>query len=142
MMKTTIRRYLIFLPLLPAVFFLAGCGKPAPACPVGTGTPARLTLSPAELPSPTPGAASIEVEIGGRLVRVDKVVEGPLCNDTWSGTVYVTCNVQVYGWQETPTFLKNCSLNIAEDTVVYVAYHNDTAYYKGCSCHTGEIAEP
>jgi hypothetical protein len=21
------------------------------------------------------------------------------------------------------------------DTVVYVAYHNDAAYYKGCSCH-------
>jgi hypothetical protein len=26
--------------------------------------------------------------------------------------------------------------------VVYVAYHNDAAYYNGCSCHTGEIADP
>jgi hypothetical protein len=142
MMKTNIRLSLLFLSLLPALLFLSGCGKPEPACPVGAGTPTRLTLSPAELPSPTPGAAPIEVEIGGRLVRVDKVVEGALCNDTWNGTVYVTCNVQVYDWQETPTFLKNCNLIIAPDTVVYVAYHNDTAYYKGCSCHTGEIAEP
>lgn len=142
MMKTTIRTCLLFLTLLPALFFLAGCGKPAPACPTPSGTPVHLTLPPQELPSPTPGTAPVEVEIGGRNLTVDKVVEGPLCNDTWSGTVYVTCNVQVYAWQETPTFLKDCNLNIAEDTVVYVAYHNDSAYYKGCSCHTGEIAEP
>ena len=80
--------------------------------------------------------------IGGKTINVDKVVEGPLCNDAWSGTVYVTCSVQVYAWQETPTFLKNCNLSIAPETVVYVAYHNDTAYYTGCSCHTGEITAP
>lgn len=73
---------------------------------------------------------------------VDQVVEGPLCNGSWSGTVYVTCNVLVYPWNEQPTFLKDCDLSIASDAVVYVAYHNDTAYYKGCSCHTGEIVEP
>ena len=82
------------------------------------------------------------MEIGGRTIPVDKVVEGPLCNDTWSGIVYVGCNVQVYRWEEDPTFLKDCKLTIAPETVVYVAYHYDTAYYKGCSCHTGEIAEP
>jgi len=26
--------------------------------------------------------------------------------------------------------------------VAYAAYHNGTPYYNGCSCHTGEIAEP
>jgi hypothetical protein len=26
--------------------------------------------------------------------------------------------------------------------VVYVAYHNNTAYYNGCSCHTGATPEP
>ncbi len=82
------------------------------------------------------------MKIGGKEVQIDKVVEGPLCNDTWSGTVYVTCNVQVYPWAETPTFLQNCNLNVEPGTVVYVAYHNDTAYYKGCSCHTGQSAEP
>ncbi|OGO25891.1 MAG: hypothetical protein A2136_09785 [Chloroflexi bacterium RBG_16_54_11] len=75
-------------------------------------------------------------------MQVDKVVEGPLCNDTWSGSVYVGCNVQVYPWQETPIFLKDCQLKVEPDTVVYVAYHNNTAYYNGCSCHTGEITEP
>jgi len=29
-------------------------------------------------------------------------------------------------------------LNIAPNTVVYVAAHNDAPYYKGCSCHTGQ----
>ena len=82
------------------------------------------------------------MEIGGKTITVDKVVEGPLCNDTWSGTVYVACNVQVYPWEEQPTFLKNCNLSIAPGTIVYVADHNDTAYYNGCSCHTGEIAKP
>jgi hypothetical protein len=82
------------------------------------------------------------VEIGGKMINVDKIIEGPLCNDTWSGIVYVTCDVQVYAWEDQPTFLKNCDLKIDPETVVYVAYHNDTAYYNGCSCHTGEIAEP
>ena len=82
------------------------------------------------------------MEIGGKTINVDKVVEGPLCNDTWSGTVYVTCNVQVYQWEDQPTFLKNCNLTIEPNTVVYVEYHNDSAYYNGCSCHTGEIAGP
>lgn len=89
---------------------------------------------------PTPGP--VQVEIGRKTMLMDKVVEGPLCNDSWSGAVYVTCNVQVYAWEEQPTFLKNCQLNIEPGTVVYVAYHNNTAYYNGCSCHTGETPVP
>ena len=42
--------------------------------------------------------------------------------------------------ENNPLFLKGCDLNIAPNTVVYVAAHNDDAYYKGCSCHTGEIS--
>lgn len=133
---------LFFLLSAACLLFLAGCSDAPPACPVGTGTPARLSLPPADLPSPTPAAGPFEVEINGHLVKVDKVVSGALCNDSWSGVVYVTCDVQVYTWQETPTFLKDCKLEIAPDTVVYVATHNDTAYYKGCSCHTGEIGQP
>jgi hypothetical protein len=82
------------------------------------------------------------MEIGGRTMKVDKVVEGPLCNDNWSGIVYVACNVQIYQWTDQPIFLKGCNLTIEPGTVVYVAYHNDEAYYNGCSCHTGETAEP
>ena len=125
-----------------ATLLLAPACQQQPVCTPSTGTPEYLTVPPGELAAPTPAPFPLQVEINGKLTQVDKVVEGPLCNDTWSGTVYVTCNFQVYPWDETPTFLKNCNLSIAPDTIVYVAYHNDTAYYNGCSCHTGEIAEP
>ena len=100
-----------------------------------------LTVPPSELPTPTPSVPT-QVDLNGRTVLVDKVVTGALCNDTWSGTIYVACDVQVYRWEEDPLFLKDCNLTIEPNTVVYVADHNNTAYYNGCSCHTGEIAEP
>jgi len=84
------------------------------------------------------------VEIGGKQMLVDMVVSGPLCNDTWQGTVYVTCAVQVAKWNEdeNPTFLKGCNFTVEPGTIVYVAAHNDVAYYNGCSCHTGEELNP
>jgi hypothetical protein len=126
------------------MLFLTACQTQTPSCPPATGTPEYLAVPPQDLPVSVPAfnASPIPIEIGGRTILVDKVVEGPLCNDIWSGTVYVTCNVQVYQWEEKPTFLKNCNLSIAPGTVVYVAYHHDTAYYNGCSCHTGEITGP
>lgn len=86
-------------------------------------------------PTPTPSL----VEIGRRMVEVDRVIHGPVCNDTWSGTIYVACDVQVAQWteEEGPTFFKDCDLTIEPGTVVYVASHNNAAYYNGCSsCHT------
>jgi len=135
---------LILIFTITILILLSACQPPAPVCPPVTGTPQRLEIPPNELPTPTVGILStpVPMKIGGKTIAVDKVVEGPLCNDTWSGIVYVTCNVQVYPWEEQPIFLKNCNLSIAPGTIVYVAYHNDTAYYNGCSCHTGEIAEP
>jgi hypothetical protein len=74
---------------------------------------------------------------------MDQVIEGPLCNGSWSGTVYIGCNVQVYEYEkDEPLFLKDCNLDIDPDTIVYVAYHNNAAYYKGCSCHTGKEINP
>jgi hypothetical protein len=129
--------------LLFSIILLSGCAnEAAPSCQWATGTPRYMTIPPEELPTPGPAASPIQMEINGRNILVDKVIEGPLCNDSWSGIVYVTCNIQVYPWTEQPTFLKNCNLAITPDAVVYVAYHNDTAYYKGCSCHTGEITGP
>lgn len=131
--------------LLAALILLSACGSKAPACPTpAVGTPRWLTDLPQDLTASTPtnGNAPLAVEIGRRVIQVDRVVEGPLCNDSWSGTVYVTCNVQVYEWKEDPTFLKNCNLSIAPGTVVYVAAHNDTAYYNGCSCHTTSTITP
>ena len=132
---------LCWLALL--IVFCASCGgKDAPAneppfCPRPAGTPHFLTVPPELLPTPQPFSTAGPVEIGGKTVLVDRIVEGPLCNDTWSGTIYVTCNVQVYPWEGQPTFLDDCGLTIEPGTVVYVADHGDEPYYKGCSCHYG-----
>jgi len=133
------RSRLISIALL---LFITACGDATPVCPLQTGTPEFLFVQPSDLPTPTPAGRPIQVLVGKDKMLVDKVVEGALCNDTWSGTVYVTCNVQVYPWIEEPTFLKDCQLNIEPQTVVYVADHNNTAYYNGCSCHSGITPEP
>jgi hypothetical protein len=129
-------------PLLFAMItlLLTTC-QPAPTCPPVTGTPQYLTNSELEESSssaPDLPPAPIKVEINGKTMTVDKIVTGPLCNDNWKGSVYVACDVQVFKWEQEPLFLKNCDLAIEPGTVVYVAYHNDAAYYNGCSCHTGE----
>ena len=128
-----------------AMLFLSACRAQEPACQWATGTPRYMTALPSgssTAESTILSPAPVALEIGGREILVDQIVEGPLCNGTWSGIVYVSCNVQVFAWEENPTFLKDCNLSIEPGTIVYVAYHNDTAYYKGCSCHTGEIPEP
>lgn len=135
-------RFYSILFFTALIFLIVSCQEATPVCPSAMGTPAYLTAPVEVLATPTPVSGLNQVEIGREMMQVDKVVEGPLCNDTWSGTVYVTCNVQVYPWQEEPTFLKNCQLNIEPMTVVYVAYHNNTAYYNGCSCHMGITPEP
>lgn len=91
--------------------------------------------------TPAPAAPAKEVDLGRMKIVADKVVSGPLCNDSWRGTVYVTCDARVAEWTDSvaPEFLKGCDLNIDPGTVVYVAAHYNTAYYEGCSCHTGEI---
>lgn len=126
------------------LFLLSACQSGPSVCPPATGTPARLTVSPQALPTATAGPSPMPVvmKIGGKDILVNKVVSGPLCNDTWSGTVYVTCDIQVYPWAKQPTFLDGCNLNIAPGTVVYVASHNDTAYYNGCSCHYSKTGKP
>lgn len=133
------RCLLCWLALLS--MFCASCGSQnaraneTSLCARPTGTPHYLTLPPEQLPTPQSLSIAGPVQIGGKSVFVDRVVEGPLCNGAWSGTVYVTCNVQVYPWEEQPTFLDECDLKIEPGTVVYVADHGDQPYYKGCSCH-------
>ena len=135
-------KYYITITLLIFLVLTVGCQEATPVCPPVSQTPEYLTTPPGQLPTPTPVSEPHSVVIGRRELTVDKVVVGPLCNDNWSGSVYVTCDVQVYPWVEEPTFLKDCQLNIEPQTVVYVAYHNNTAYYNGCSCHTGLTPEP
>jgi hypothetical protein len=134
----------ILLSALVALLILSGC-QSKPVCPMSTEPRQYLTLEDIQTqpalstPSPT---SPVEMKINGTRVTVDKIVTGPLCNDTWQGTVYVGCDVQVLEWEEEPLFLKDCRLSIAEGTVVYVAYHNNAAYFNGCSCHTGEVPAP
>jgi len=136
-------KYSTIISFTVLLILLSGCQPAKPACLPVAGTRQYLAAPPTQLaatpgPSPTPAT----VKIGGRTITADKVVVGPLCNDVWSGTVYVSCNIQVIAWEEEPLFLKNCNLTINPETVVYVAYHNNAAYYNGCSCHTGEISGP
>lgn len=135
------RQSLFYLMSL-LVWLLSACQSRPSLCPATNDTSRYLALAQLMAATPTPPSAPISIEIGGKQIWVDKVVSGPLCNDTWRGTVYVTCDVQVARWQEHPTFLKGCNLNIEPGTVVYVAAHNNAAYYQGCSCHTGEAGNP
>ena len=121
------------------LLLLAAC-EAKPVCPTRIDTPEYL--SPLDLVTlstsvPENSSSSTDVEISGKTMTVDKVVTGPLCNDNWKGIVYVSCDVQVFEWADQPLFLKDCNLSIEPGTVVFVAAHNDTAYYNGCSCHTG-----
>jgi hypothetical protein len=139
-----IRCYPLLLMILLA-FALSGCESQRITCPPDEGTPQSAPQLADLLDSPPPASTPSEpvpVVIGGRKIVVDKVVDYPLCNDDWSGTVYVSCDAQVAEAEEdaesAPLFLKGCNLNISPNTVVYVAAHNDTPYYNGCSCHTGQ----
>jgi hypothetical protein len=79
----------------------------------------------------------VDLEIKVKTLTFDRVIDGPVCNDTWEGTIYVSCDIQLLKWETKPFFFTNgCNLEIKPDTVVYVAAHNNSAYYKGCiSCH-------
>ena len=138
-------RYIQFILLLLFVFSLSGCERNKTVCPPDEGT-FRPALQLADLINqPPPASASsepIQVEIQGKSMEVDKLVDYPFCNDNWNGTVYVSCDAQVAEAEldvdSNPLFLKGCNLNIAPNTIVYVAAHNDAAYYNGCSCHSGQ----
>lgn len=143
------RRYFYFFLIILFGSVLSGCERNKTICFMDEGTPrAKLQLADVIKLSPpaSTSAEPIEVLIQGRKMNVDKLVDYPLCNDNWSGTVYVSCEAEVAEAQldtnSNPLFLKGCSLNIAPNTVVYVAAHNDAPYYKGCSCHTGAAPQP
>jgi hypothetical protein len=144
-MRLTILICFIFLVL---TIGLTACQRQKKVCPPPEGTPKTRPdlMDLIAIPPPKALSEPITVEINGKTMTVDKLVEGPLCNDHWSGIVYVGCDVIVaeasMDADENPRFFEGCNLNIEPNTVVYVAAHNDAAYYKGCSCHTGEDPIP
>jgi hypothetical protein len=127
---------LLAMPLL----LLTACRSEA--CPAGSITyfPDIASLPTADGGALLPIPAPVEVEIGGRTIQVDRVIHGPLCTQALSGTVYVACDLQIVEWdhEQAPTFLRDCDFTVEPGTVVYVAAHQETAYYQGCSCHTDE----
>ena len=139
-MKMLAAALVIFL-----VFLGSACQRHSTVCPEGSITywtdPA--TVQPLSLPASSELIATpILVEIRGKMKEVDRLISGPVCSDTWEGTIYVGCDIQIAAWEETPDFFVDCPLTIKPKTKVYVAAHNDSAYYKGCSCHSGELANP
>jgi hypothetical protein len=75
------------------------------------------------------------MEIKGEQVRVSRVISGPVCNETWSGTVYVTCDIEIPSWERDPFFFQDCDFDVEEGTTVYVEAHHDKQFEEGCSCH-------
>jgi hypothetical protein len=126
----------LVLVVICLFLFINACGS---VCPEGSIT--YVTGSPqdpaSEIARHTEFSQEIELRtlFGAKPVMVDKVVHGSFCNDTWSGTIYVACDIEIPEWEENPTFLKDCDLTIEEGTTVYVAQHNDAMYPQGCSCH-------
>jgi hypothetical protein len=134
---------IVILVLVTIALLISGCGRNSNICdtePPNLPVEVRQSLEAPQDSNPT--ASPIELEIRGRKVTADQVVHGFVCDDQWSGTVYVDCDVEVPEYQtvsdEEANFWVGCDLQIEEKTVVYVAFHNDEVYYKGCSCHTNE----
>jgi hypothetical protein len=130
---------ILSLSLIVGALVATACGSNKSACspeapkaplPYVTPMPTRVTQN-----DPETYILPAIIEIKGKQIAVDKVVHDVFCDDQWSGKVFVDCDIEVAEWEEVPNFLDGCSLSIAEGTVVYVASHNNQAYYKGCSCH-------
>ena len=137
-------KFTVLVLMLGLLLIMTSCQRNNTVCPPETGVEEpKLKLADLLLVTPEPGQnlLDVEVQIGRKMILVDKLVSGPVCNDDWSGTVYVGCDAQVAEAEldadANPLFFEGCNLNIEPNTIVYVAAHNNEAFYKGCSCHTG-----
>jgi hypothetical protein len=127
--------------LLIIILILSACQTGEPVCEPGSITylaPTASSPSSSVKPAVIDEHLPVEIDINGKALLVDQIVQGPLCGGDWSGTVYVDCDIEIMTWEEEANFLESCDLNIKPGTVVYVAAHNNEPYYKGCSCHTGQ----
>ncbi len=120
--------------LISMLFLITACKEEVPPTPSSVTYmtppfPTRVEKSD-ELPT-----TQVEVIIKGKTMLVDRVIHGPICNDTWRGVIYVAGDVQVATWEDKPTFLRDCDLIVEENTIVFVAAHNDEQFNKGCLCH-------
>jgi hypothetical protein len=140
-MKTSIA-----LLLASSLLFVSACERKAIVCSEGSVT----YLSDSDIESlaklsstgnPEKAYMPATVEIKGKKTKVDMLVQGPVCNTTLAGKVYVGCDIQIPGWdkEHPPVFFQDCDFKVEPGSVVYVARHNDAVFKKGCACHTGEM---
>jgi hypothetical protein len=112
-------------------FLLSACGAKCP--------PERISYANDLSLFPPTGAISeynaATMEIKGKPVQVDRVITGPVCNEIWSGNLYVTCDIRIPVWERDPFFFQDCDFEVEDGTIVYVEAHNDKMYDNGCSCH-------
>ena len=134
-------KVVIALIFTSVLLLTSACQPREPVCPPDSITyvssAEQLAVFPPQIDAGST-STQVEVEINGKTMLVDQIINGPLCNGDWSGTVYVGCDIQIAAWEGEAGFLEECDLTIEPGTVVYVAAHDDEPYYKGCSCHTGE----
>lgn len=122
-----------FFTLSILIFLLTACTSST--CPEG----AVSYLSP---PYPPPVVDTnpdpVLITINNQEILVDEIITGPVCNDSWTGTLYVTCDIQIPAWDteaEEALFFQDCDLEIEEGAVIYTEAHGNQPYYQGCSCH-------
>lgn len=135
-------KYSTILFLVAFVLFVSACERKQTVCPEGSVTYGsdRTSFPKRSSPDhPAQGDSPAMVEIRGKKVKVDRIIQGPLCNDHLSGKVYIGCDIQIAKWADRPRFLEECNFTVEPGTVVYVAAHNDTVFKKGCACHTGKL---
>lgn len=127
---------LIIITLL-SIFLLSACMDARSLCVPGEIQYRERSHPFPALEDQTP--APQQVEIKGKMLNFDHVVSGQLCNNHLEGIVYVGCEIEIYEWENASNFLDQCDFTVAPNTIIYVAAHNNTAYYKGCnSCHMSD----
>ena len=134
-MKTHAVLFFVFVAL-----FSTACERKAIVCPEGSVTYISDMASFPKLTS-AGNSAPVEVEIRGKTMKFDRLVEGPFCNIKLSGKVYVGCDIQILEWdkEENPVFLKDCDFSVEPGSTIYVGVHNNAVFKKGCACHTGQM---
>jgi hypothetical protein len=127
--------FLIFM--LSSIFLLSACMDARSLC-----TPGMITYRERTNPFPSNSEKQLnpqQVEIKRKMKDIDHFVSGQLCNNHLEGLVYVGCDIEIYAWKDKSNFLDDCNFTVEPDAIIYVAAHNNTAYYKGCnSCHMSD----
>jgi len=132
-------RIVTILFALCILLSLSACQPSEPVCPEESITYLDRATPFETIAVQSPPTEAKTIDINGKPIAFDQVIHGQLCNNHLSGTVYVDCDVVVYKWEKASNFLDGCDFTVEPGSVIYVASHNNTAYYQGClSCHQSD----